>query len=228
MTLNRLRPLAATLALTLALAGAAAHAAKDPEAAQTARLTPAEQDTVQRVERYLSGIDTLRADFLQTSSNGAVAEGQVWVERPGKLRFEYAPPHPALLVSNGELLLYYDRELEQTSYVPVSETPLWFLIRERIDIAEADNYALAGVEREKGVIRVHVVQKGSRPGQPGSVTLIFQDDPLALRKWRIVDQQGITTEVALINPRFGVAIDDKRFDFGALDLPEPGRQRPGR
>jgi outer membrane lipoprotein-sorting protein len=128
-----------------------------------------------------------------------------------------------LLVSNGTLLVYLDRELDQASYVPISETPLWFLIRERVDLDKADNYSLAAVERGPGSLRIHIAQEGSAPGEPGSLTLVFQDSPLQLRKWRIVDQQGITTNVALLNPEFGVRVDDDRFDFGQLDLPETGK-----
>jgi outer membrane lipoprotein-sorting protein len=192
-------------------------------APQAASLAESDTETVARVERYLTGIETLHARFLQTSSNGATAEGEVWVDRPGRLRFEYDPPHPALLVSNGTLLVYLDRELDQASYVPVSETPLWFLIRERVDLDEADSYRLAGVERGPASLRIHIAQPGSAPGEPGSLTLVFQDSPLQLRKWRIVDQQGITTNVALLNPEFDVNVDGDRFDFGKLDLPETGK-----
>lgn len=196
------------------------------EETQTTRLPEAEAKLVSQVEDYLSGVDTLHARFRQVSSNGARATGELWLDRPGKLRFEYDPPHPLLLVSNGRFLLHYDRELEQTSYVPISRTPLWFLIREHIDLSKAEDYALADVERSAERVVLHVVRDGAKPGKPGSIAVLFTRDPLQLAAWRIVDQQGITTTVRLKDPEFGVDVAAKRFDFGELDLPEPGR-RPG-
>ncbi len=69
---------------------------------------------------------------------------------------------------------------------------------------------------------LQVVRDGAEPGEPGSIAVLFQRDPLALAAWRIVDQQGITTTVHLKDPEFGVPVAAERFDFGELDLPEPG------
>lgn len=216
-----LRILFAVLAASVAVASAAAgESGPARQTAQTARLSEPDQETIKRVEDYLSGIETMHARFLQTASNGSTAKGEVWVQRPGKLRFEYEPPHPALIVSNGTLLLYYDKSLEQTSYVPISETPLWFLVRADIDMSRIEGYEVVAVDAEDKTLRIAIAQEGGKAGQPGSIVLVFQDDPLQLKKWRIVDQQGVTTEVALMDPRFGVTIDSAKFDFGALDLPE--------
>lgn len=223
--MRALRILTAALALAASWPAAATPPPEDRPASQSARLTSSERRTIERVESYLAGIDTMHAGFLQTASDGGTASGQVWLDRPGKLRFEYASPHPVLIVSNGSLVLYYDRDLEQTSYVPLSQTPLWFLVRKDIDISGIDDYRVVGVETARKTVRVAIAPADGDAGQPGSVVLVFQDDPLQLKKWRIVDQQGLTTEVALVEPEFGVAIDARRFDFGELDLPE--RRRPG-
>ena len=223
---RRLGPALLAACLSTPAAAIAAQAeVNGPAATQNARLTPQDQETITQLERYLSGIGTLRARFRQTSSNGARASGDVWLDRPGKLRFEYDSPHPGLLVSNGHFVVYLDRELEQASYLPVSETPLWFLLKERIDMAATEDYRVAGVARDQGQVRLHVVQAGSEIGEPGSVTLTFQESPLQLTSWRIVDQQGITTEVMLRDPRFGVQVDSDKFDFGKLDLPDRQRNR---
>jgi len=210
-------------------AGQAADVGPAEAAAENGVAPPESEDhAVARVERYLTGIDTLHAQFLQTSSNGATASGELWLDRPGKLRFAYDPPTPILIVSNGTLVLYYDTDLEQTSYVPISETPLWFLLSRKVDLSRADNYELAGVTRGPGTLRVSVAQSGATAGSPGSVTLTFQDDPLELKKWRIIDQQGVETVVSLLDPRTGVAVDSDLFDFGALDLPDQTREQKGR
>ena len=223
------------VALTLALGIALGTVTVAPdeaagEGAQSARLPDSDAELVSQVEQYLSSVDTVHARFRQRSSNGATAKGEVWVDRPGKLRFEYDPPHPSLIVSNGRFLVHYDRELEQTSYVPVSRTPLWFLIRERIDLFEIEDYELADITRKPDGVWIDIVQTGSSPGEPGSVELRFMRDPLRLAGWSILDQQGIRTTVTLVEPEFGVKVAAERFDFGELDLPEPGRspQQRGR
>lgn len=208
------RPLAVLVALLLAIAPAAAQDQKKPELSETDRAM------VERVEDYLQSVDTMHAQFLQTSSNGTTARGEVWLDRPGKLRFEYTDV-PYMLVSNGTLLLYWDQELDQTSYVPISETPLWFLLSEEIDVSEADGYFVARVQQDKGTLRLQIVQEGSWINEPGSVMLVLESDPMRLKKWRIVDQQGVATEVALLEPNYDVRVDPDLFDFGELDLPEP-------
>lgn len=216
---------ALSLCVAVAFAGPWTQAEAQTNTAGT--LDEGEREVVERIQDYLSEIDTLHARFLQVSEDGASAEGEVWVDRPGRLRFEYDPPHPALLVSNGRQLLYLDRDLEETSYIPISETPLWFLLKEDIDVADADDYRVAAVEQGEGEIHLDIVQPGGTPGQPGSVRLTFADSPLELKQWRIVDQQGATTEVILQNLRQDVRIDRSKFDFGAIDrpdLPTPGRR----
>ena len=106
-----LRLLASTL-----LAGRAvpAHAA----------LTAADQADVGRAEQYLNAITTLQAKFLQIGPRGEIAEGVFYLARPGKLRFEYNPPAPALIVADGFRLVFYDRDLDQVTAWPVGATPL--------------------------------------------------------------------------------------------------------
>lgn len=214
------------LALAATLASTAIPAHASAEAGDLSALDQDERQLVERVEAYLAGIDTLHARFLQVAQNGATAEGEVWVDRPGRLRFEYDPPHPVLMVSNGRQLLYLDRELEETSYVPISETPLWFLLKEDIDVTAADDFHVAGIEQGDDEIYVDIVQPGSAPGQPGSVRLTLEADPLELKEWRIVDQQGAVTEVILQNLQKDVRIDRSKFDFGAVERPD--RPTPGR
>src|SRR3546814_7666555 len=95
-------------AATLALA-----APLPASAAQQAALSPDDVATLGRVERYLNDIKTLQGRFVQTSSNGAYAEGAVYLDRPGHMRFDYDPPTPVLIIANGLSLLYYDEELKE-------------------------------------------------------------------------------------------------------------------
>lgn len=199
-------------ACVAALSGATGAVAQG--SGQTAALSPDDVAAVTRVERYLNDIKTLRARFVQISSNGAYAEGEVVVERPGHMRFDYDPPTPVLIIANGLSLLYYDEELKEATFLPLWETPLWFLIREEVRLDE--NVNIVGVEEALGTLRITL----NDPDAPdsGTVTLVFSDDPLSLKKWEVVDAQGVQTQVSLVNPVYGEAVDPELFDYSDLEV----------
>ncbi len=173
-----------------------------------------ERETLTRLLDYLNRIDTLKARFVQVSSNGAYAEGDLYLDRPGRMRFEYDPPHPALLIANGVTLLYYDRELKQATFLPLWETPLWFLLREEVDLEKG--VEVQAIERRAGTIRVTL--QLSEDGGEGQVTLVFGDRPVSLHSWEIQDAQGISTKVALVNPDFGAEVERSLFEHGDLNI----------
>lgn len=190
---------------------------------QAAALSPDQSAAVRQAVRYLNRLTTLKARFIQISSNGAYAEGEVIVQRPGKMRFDYDPPHPVLIIANGLSLLFYDREVKQASFLPLWETPLWFLIREEVTLSE--DILVSAVEQSLGTLRITIADK-ERP-EAGNVTLVFSDRPLDLKKWEITDAQGIVTQVSLINPRYGVEVDPLAFDYSDLEI-QSGAGRPER
>lgn len=188
---------------------------------QTAALSPDDVAAVNRVERYLNDIKTMQGRFVQVSSNGAYAEGDVYLDRPGRMRFEYDPPTPVLIIANGLSLLYYDKELKEATFLPLWETPLWFLIRKEVRFD--DNVDIVGIEEALGTLRITLRDPDSPDG--GEVTLVFSDEPLALRKWELIDPQGIQTQVSLVNPVFGVEVDPELFKSGNLEVWHGGRDR---
>ena len=190
------------------LLGLPTTGARAEDEAQVAALSAQDIDDLARVERYLTEIRTLEARFVQVSSNGSVAEGDLYINRPGRLRFEYDPPFPVLMLADGLVLLYYDKELEEATYLPLWETPLWFLLKDEIKLQ--DNVRLLAIERGLGSLRLTVEEAGD--DAQGRVTLVFSDRPLALKKWIVTDAQGITTEVALVSLRAGVDLDEALFD----------------
>ena len=87
--------------------------------------TPQDQADLARIETYLDGLRTLKAHFLQVAPNGAISQGTAWLERPGRMRFQYDPPSPLLLVAGHGLVVFYDKSLNQTSNFPISSRPRW-------------------------------------------------------------------------------------------------------
>lgn len=185
-----------------------------PTAAEAAPLSADELATVNRVEGYLNQLTSLRSRFIQVNSYGAFAEGDIFLARPGQLRFEYDAPHPILMIADGSQLLFYDKKLKQASFVPLSKTPLRFLTN--ADIRLSDSADITAVEYGKASLSVSLKDRSG--GFEGSVILIFGDKPLELRRWQIIDEEGVVIEVALVNPEFGASLDKKLFDYSDLDV----------
>lgn len=113
--------------------------------------------------------------------------------RPGRIRFDYDPPEPTLLVADGMNFVIYDRELERATMVPLSRTPLWLLLRERIDLE--DGLDILEVHEDEEYLAV-LLRQTDAP-EEGTIELVFSRDPLELRLWEVVDAQGVRTQVGL-------------------------------
>ncbi|QQP89810.1 outer membrane lipoprotein carrier protein LolA [Skermanella sp. TT6] len=200
-----LRPL--VLAAGLALAPLAAPSIL--HAAPAAGLTQAEKEDIARIEQYLGGVRTLKSDFVQAGGDGSLVRGTLWLSRPNRMRLEYEPPIRDFIVADGWFVFYWDDELKQQSSAPIGSTMADIILRDKLRLS--GDITVTDFVREANVIEVSVVQT-SEPGA-GTLTLVFEDAPLRLRKWRIVDPQGLTTEVALLNPQVGVQLDRDLFIF---------------
>lgn len=177
------------------------------EKAIAARLTEQDRTDLKRVEKYLESLSTLKSGFIQISSNGGVASGKLFISRPGKLRFEYDPPASILMISDGIFLVYIDKDLDQVTHIFLKSTPVSFFVRE--DIRMDGDITVTKIGRSPGVIRL-TVQETDEP-EKGSLTLIFADKPLALRKWTVIDAQNIQTNVTLTGLETGMTLDPKLF-----------------
>jgi outer membrane lipoprotein-sorting protein len=202
--------------LSSALVAQAAARAQSPRA-----LSDADRADVARVEAYLESVRTLEARFLQIGPDGSTAEGTFWLSRPGRLRLEYDPPNPNLLIADGRALAHIDRSLQTIAYLPLGSTPAGVLVRAEVRLA--GDVQVVGVERGPGVLRVSVVQT-SDP-RAGRLTLIFAERPFQLSSWHVVDGQGQTTRITLLDPRIGGAIEPSRFAI--VDPEQERRMIPG-
>ena len=174
-----------------------------------AELGPEDAATVARVAAYLNEVRSLEARFIQVGPNGELAQGDLYLRRPGRLRFEYDPPSPLLLVADGFWLILHDRELEQVSRWPIGDTPLGVLVAENIDLQGRTR--VTKVERRSDVLTVTLIDR-ERPDE-GSVTLVFSETPFRLHQWRVVDPQGGVTNLSLQSPRLNPKLDPELFTF---------------
>jgi outer membrane lipoprotein-sorting protein len=208
--------------LALGAAAAAVIAVGDPAAAAApAALSEQDRADVARIESYLNSIRTLSARFTQISDSGGMAEGRLFLSRPGKLRLEYDPPVPILMVANGGFLIHYDKQLKATTHLPIDSTPAGLLVRDRITLS--GDVTVRTVERGPGSLRVTLLQ--SKDPNAGRITLAFSERPFALSNWQVVDPQGNVTRVALIDPHVGVPLDPALFRFTDPAMLSPGQSQ---
>ena len=180
-----------------------------------ARALPIYQPTAQdradlaRIETYLDSLRTLKAHFLQVAPNGAISQGTVWLDRPGRMRFQYDPPSPLLLVAGHGLVVFHDKSLNQTSNIPLGQTPLGILLADHVRLQ--GDVTVTAMQRLPGQIQVSLIRTAS-PGD-GTLTLVFADNPLTLRQWTVLDAQRQETRVTLYNVEIGGQFDPKLFEF---------------
>ncbi|MEM6676921.1 MAG: outer-membrane lipoprotein carrier protein LolA [Pseudomonadota bacterium] len=166
-----------------------------------------------RISNYLNGTTTLTGAFVQVGPDGDVSTGQFYMRRPGRVRFEYDLPNPALIIADGTWVGVYDRQAETLDRYPLGQTPLELLLRERVDLRREG--AVTEIARGNGQIRVRAID----PAEPdqGSITMVFADQPLELRQWVVVDVQGLTTTIALSEIRANVRLDGELFFIAEPD-----------
>lgn len=176
------------LALFAPLAGPAFAAAPVP-----AQLTAQDQADVKRIEAYLDAMKAIKARFLQVAPDGGVTEGNAWLQRPGNMRFEYDKPAPYLMIAGFGTFYFHDSELNQTTSIPLMTTPLSILLADKVRLS--GDVTVTGIDRQPGVIQLTMVRSSSP--EDGSLTLVFADQPLALRQWVVTDAQHQDTRVSL-------------------------------
>ncbi len=213
--MNRRMLLAAPL---LIATPALAQRAAAPPAPGAAALTDRDRADIARVEAYLNSLTTLRARFLQIAQNGAAAEGTAWIWRPGRMRFEYDPPEPLLLVADAGQFLMYDRELRAPTTLLVSQTPLTILLRREVKLS--GDVTVTGIERSGGFLRI-TMYRTNEPNE-GRLTLVFNPDPLELRQWAVTDSQRRETRVSLFRIETGLRFPAGLFQFNDPRFFEPG------
>jgi outer membrane lipoprotein-sorting protein len=200
--------LAALLLLLIPLVVEAAAVAPAP-------LTAQDQAQLQRIAGYLNGIRTMSARFQQTAGNGGVSSGRLWVSRPGRMRFEYEHPATLALLADAGFVYQWDKELKQTTKIELRSTPAWFILRDPVNFGP--DVVVTGYQQGGGTIRVSVVE-AAHPDL-GSLTMVFTENPLSLRQWTVVDQQGRRTTVNLSDVQIGVALDPRLFQYQYLFSP---------
>lgn len=186
-------------------------------AAAAYRITEKDRADIARIETYLNSIDSLKSSFVQLASGGRFAQGTLYIERPNRLRLDYKPPTMMQVYANGSWLVHVDTELEAVTHVPVSSTPAGFLVQDRIKLS--GDVTVERVTHGEKTISLELIE--TKDPEAGRFILTFDEAPLKLKQWTVIDAQGVTTNVQLLNPAFNVAIPRQVFVFDETQYDRP-------
>jgi outer membrane lipoprotein-sorting protein len=206
--MRRLFLVIAASALSLSLGGAVPdfrHEMSDQDKAD-----------LDRVSTYLNSIHTMKAAFVQIGPDGQVDEGVFYIEKPGRMRFQYAAPNPTLVVSDGSTVAVQNKKLDTVDRYPIWSTPLSLILSDDVNLRK--NPEIAGVDRQPGELIVDARSHTSKVN--GNITLVFAEPTLELRQWTVVDAQGLATTVSIRDVKQGVALSPALFA-----IPKPGSDK---
>jgi outer membrane lipoprotein-sorting protein len=176
----------------LAAIGKLFNTSKDEK---SATLDPKQRETVDKISAYLSGIRTLVGNFVQVAADGTKTQGQLYLQKPGRVRFEYDDPSPIQLIADGSSVVVRDRKLATQDLYPLSQTPLRFLLADRVDLAKETN--VVGVYTDD-VFTTAVIEEEAIGGKH-KLMLMFGAKDMILKQWTITDPQGFDTTIAIYN-----------------------------
>ncbi len=185
------------------------------------KLSAVDRADLNRISAYWNSIHTMEGGFVQIGPKGGIDQGRFYLKKPGKLRFEYQPPSPLQIVSDGRTVAVSNSKLKTFDRYPLSSTPLDMLLSEHVDWLR-DN-AVLGVEHQPGAIVVEA-RTSSSHSKP-NISITFSDPGLELRQWTVIDDQGLPTTVGLGNIETGVTLDDSLFVLRNTSKPVGARSR---
>lgn len=193
----------------------AEHKAPEPKVAAvgapTAIVTGESADPatlLAQANAYFNGITTLTGNFMQIGADGRRIGGKLTLAKPGRLRFDYDQPSPLEVVADGTSVAVRDRKLNTQDLYFITQTPLKFLLREKIDLAR--DLTVTDVANDPGGVRINLEDRATLGGT-SKIQLFFDTEMKTLSQWRITDPQGYVTTVTLSNLQKGKSVDGALF-----------------
>ncbi|SDA16383.1 Outer membrane lipoprotein-sorting protein [Methylobacterium sp. UNC378MF] len=157
---------------------------------------------------YFNGIGTLTGSFMQIGADGRRIGGKLTLAKPGRLRFDYDQPSPLEVIADGTSVAVRDRKLNTQDLYFIAQTPLKFLLREKIDLAR--DLTVTDVANDPGGVRISLEDRATLGGT-SKIQLFFDAEMKTLSQWRITDPQGYVTTVTLSNLQKGKSVDGSLF-----------------
>lgn len=178
---------------------------------QTSQFTaaPEQVEIIQKINAYFNNLKNLEGEFLQTDADDKRKKGRFYIERPGKVRFDYSLPSKQKIISNGKYLAIEDHDLNTTDRYPLESTPFRLLLTKEVDLMKDAN--IIALDAGDNVIVVTLQDKEA--GNGGQIRLFFEWPKLQLKEWIISDPQGLNTRIQLAEMQLNKEVDPKLFTF---------------
>ncbi len=166
------------------------------------------QTAIAKANQWFNANLTMVADFVQLGADGKRTDGKLYVQRPGRLRFEYARPATLEIIADGTSVAVRDRKLATQDVYFISQTPLKFLLKEKIDIAK--DTQILDVKADERSVMILIEDKATFGGT-SRIRLVFDTANFSLRQWTVTDPQGFETLVSLSNLELAQRPDPSLF-----------------
>jgi len=162
------------------------------------------------ISRYLNGLSTAQGGFTQINDDGTISTGQIYIRRPGRIRFEYNPPDEALVMAGGGQVAIFDSKSNQPpEQYPLKRTPLNLILQRRVDLGRAGMV----VGHTTDGTKTNVIARDPENPEIGTIQLVFTGPPVELRQWIIEGSDGSRTTVVLGDMKFGGGIPAIKFSI---------------
>jgi outer membrane lipoprotein-sorting protein len=165
---------------------------------------------VNKVSTYLTSVQTLTGNFVQVGPDGRRTTGHLFIQKPGKVRFEYDPPSPIDIIADGSQVVVADRKLGTQDFYPLSQTPLRFLLADRIDLLQDTN--VVGVTADDTFVSILIEERQAFVGT-NRLLMNFDSKDFKLKQWTVTDVQGFDTTIAVSNLDTSKKPDPNLFKF---------------
>jgi outer membrane lipoprotein-sorting protein len=168
------------------------NAAPSPATAFDAR----QRAQLDKISAYLSSVQTMVGNFVQIGPDGRRVDGSFWIQKPGKVRFQYNPPSPIDIIADGSAVVVRDRSLETTDFYPLSQTPLRYLLADHIDLLRDTDVISVSADDTFATV---VIEETQVMVGTNRLMMMFDAKNLQLKQWTVTDPQGLDTTVAVYN-----------------------------
>ncbi len=183
----------------------------------TPSVVSAEKLSLNQLSGYLNQLTSAKGAFTQVNPDNTLSKGSFMLKRPGRMRFEYAQPNPALVVaSTGQVAIFDKKSSAGPQGFPIGRTPLGIILKKNVNLTTS---GIVVAHIEEGPTTKITAQDPKRP-KNGTIQLIFTANPIELRQWVVTDQSGQRTTVVLGELNKTVHLSESLFDIEqiAIDL----------
>ncbi len=198
-----------------AIAMAAAVGAWISVAPVSAAPESADLASAQKIADHFSNVRTMAGEFVQFGPQGQQTAGNFYLERPGKIRFNYEPPSAYQVVSDGKSIVIFNKKLHTNDLYSLSATPLKLLLADKIDLSGG---TVSEIRQDPDLTTIVMTNKSVFGN--AKITMMFDPETYELRQWTVTDAQGKDTTVMIFNVQSGVALDPSLFDIDYASIAE--------